>query len=212
MSSIENDSATTSSHEICVYSSVFFKPNRSWKRSTSTNNAVFLRTRLRNAHTEYYHFVVMYVRCRDILDLYPVCSLLPFFFIPPTYKHPGSQGRHCNPLPACGLCLGFIVREEFSPSLYLLSLGGLNSWFLRFWCIYCGNHRIIHREIRAPTVTLKTEAIHKATGGLLMKGIRAKCQPWSKPTKPFQGPYYIWYLCCCTIDIISCNRQQVRML
>ena len=117
------------------------------------NNAVFIRTRLPNVHTSYYYFVVMYVRYRYIVDFHPVCSLRPFFSIPPTNNHPGSQSRLYNPLPACGLCLGFRLREEFSPSLHLLSLGGLNSWFdpLHFIVrIYCGN-RYINAENRGDT-------------------------------------------------------------
>ena len=103
------------------YSSVFFEPTRSWKRSTSTNHAVFLRTRLPIVHTLYYYFVVMYVRYRHIIYSHPLCSLPPFFSIL-TYKHPGSQSMLFDPLPACPLCLGFILREEFSPSLHLYTL------------------------------------------------------------------------------------------
>ena len=127
-------------------SSVLFEPTRSWNRSTSTNRAVFLRTRSPIVHTLNYYFVVMYVRNRYIIYFHPICSLHPFFSILLTYKHPGSQSRLFNSLSACGLCLGFILREDFSPSLRPLLLGGPSSRFI-LYCIYCGNHRLIHREI-----------------------------------------------------------------
>ena len=111
------------------YSRVFDKPNRSWNRSTSTNHAVFQPCSVSSyAFADCSHLWLLLrsygnVRWRDILCFNPICSLRPFLSIPITYKHPGSQSR----LPACDLCVGFILRQGFSPSLRPLSHWGVSA-------------------------------------------------------------------------------------
>ena len=75
--------------------------------------------------------------------------------------------------------------------------------------VYIAGHHLTHREIRALYLTLKTEAIHKTTGGPLMKGIGTNANHDQNQRINLWDPIRsVIYLSFCAVDIISCSRLR----
>jgi len=106
----------------------------------------------------FFSYVVMYVRYRYIIDFHPICYLRPFFFIPPTYRHPVSHSKLFIPLPDVVCALGFycgntsVLRCAYTR----WAISAVDS--TPFYCIYCANPRLVHLEIRAPWFNAKNRS------------------------------------------------------